>query len=84
MSAGGRAAQGRIFPSYPDLRLANLTVWDTGKTVDMLLSGSKGAGGDRVPAGEQNGPVAIDCTGLTVAPGFRDPHVHFRDPGQTD
>ena len=84
MSVGGQAAQGRIFPSYPDLRLTNLTVWDTGKTVDMLLSGSKGAGGDRVPAGEQNGPVAIDCTGLTVAPGFRDPHVHFRDPGQTD
>ena len=25
----------------------------------------------------------IDATGLTVAPGFEDPHVHFRDPGQT-
>ena len=25
----------------------------------------------------------FDATGLTVAPGFADPHVHFRDPGQT-
>jgi dihydroorotase len=25
----------------------------------------------------------IDCTGLVAAPGFVDPHVHFRDPGYT-
>lgn len=29
------------------------------------------------------GDVDIDATGLTLAPGFEDPHVHFRDPGQT-
>ncbi|WP_190972058.1 dihydroorotase [Bifidobacterium vespertilionis] len=27
--------------------------------------------------------IEIDATGLTLAPGFADPHVHFRDPGQT-
>lgn len=25
----------------------------------------------------------IDCTGLVALPGMVDPHVHFRDPGQT-
>ncbi len=26
----------------------------------------------------------LDCTGLVVAPGLMDAHVHFRDPGYTD
>ncbi|MDD6461912.1 MAG: dihydroorotase [Bifidobacteriaceae bacterium] len=28
-------------------------------------------------------PLEIDCTGTVLVPGFADPHVHFRDPGQT-
>jgi dihydroorotase len=27
--------------------------------------------------------VVVDCSGYTLAPGLCDPHVHFRDPGQT-
>lgn len=29
------------------------------------------------------GDLLIDCTDLQVFPGFVDPHVHFRQPGQT-
>ena len=32
---------------------------------------------------EQHQNEKVSFTGLTVAPGFEDPHVHFRDPGQT-
>lgn len=27
--------------------------------------------------------VVVDCSGYILAPGLCDPHVHFRDPGQT-
>ncbi|WP_423752716.1 dihydroorotase [Bifidobacterium crudilactis] len=27
--------------------------------------------------------VVVDCSAYTLAPGLCDPHVHFRDPGQT-
>ena len=32
---------------------------------------------------EENGAEVIDATGLVVAPGLVDIHVHFREPGQT-
>ncbi len=34
-------------------------------------------------SGDAHGDVHVDASGLTLAPGFADPHVHFRDPGQT-
>jgi len=44
-----------------------------GETIAALIEP-----GERVRADE-----AIDATGLLVFPGFIDPHVHSRDPGQT-
>lgn len=66
------------------LTLRNIKVWDTDEIIDLKVptdgtlfeDGARGAEGG-------NGDVEIDATGLTLAPGFADPHVHFRDPGQT-
>ena len=54
------------------IALRNITVWNTGETIDMMVD-------DGSPASRD-----VDATGLSVAPGFADPHVHFRDPGQRD
>ena len=35
------------------------------------------------PQIDANGAQVIDATGLVVAPGLVDIHVHFREPGQT-
>ncbi|KFI65983.1 dihydroorotase [Bifidobacterium cuniculi] len=53
------------------LTLHDITVWDTGETIDLVVPDE---GPDR--------DIAADD--LTLAPGLEDPHVHFRDPGQTD
>ncbi|MBT1173389.1 amidohydrolase family protein [Bifidobacterium sp. MA2] len=68
------------------LTLRNIKVWDTDEIIDLKVpadgtlfeDGARGADGSAV-----SGDVEIDATGLTLAPGFADPHVHFRDPGQT-
>ena len=44
---------------------------------DLVLSDGVIVGADDVPAGAER----IDGTGLVVAPGFCDLHVHLRDPG---
>ncbi|MBT1176442.1 amidohydrolase family protein [Bifidobacterium callimiconis] len=54
------------------ITLRDITVWDTGETIDLTIPE-----GTAMPDGD------YDATGLTLAPGFADPHVHFRDPGQT-
>ncbi|MBT1166829.1 dihydroorotase [Bifidobacterium simiarum] len=63
------------------ITLRNITVWDTGETIDLIVPETDARRffheSDCVGDGE------IDATGMTVAPGFEDPHVHFRDPGQT-
>ncbi|MBW3088251.1 amidohydrolase family protein [Bifidobacterium sp. 82T24] len=63
------------------LTLRNITVWNTGEAIDLVVPEADGARllreDDAIVDGE------IDATGLTLAPGFADPHVHFRDPGQT-
>lgn len=63
------------------LTLRNITVWDTGETIDLVIPNT-----DEDRLFTESGAVTdgeFDATGLTVAPGFADPHVHFRDPGQT-
>ena len=51
------------------IALRNIAVWDTAETIDVLVNSDETAD--------------LDATGLTLAPGLADPHVHFRDPGQT-
>ena len=62
------------------LTLRNITVWDTGETIDLVIPDA-----DAARLFTEDGAVTdgeFDATGLTIAPGFEDPHVHFRDPGQ--
>lgn len=51
--------------------------------MDIVLDGGKiiKAGKNIAPAGAYE--RVIDATGMTVAPGLIDVHVHFRDPGLT-
>lgn len=51
------------------ITFTDITVWDTGEHIDLTVPDPR--------------DVTIDASALTVAPGFEDPHVHFRDPGQT-
>ena len=63
------------------ITLRNIRVWNTGEIIDLTVPGLADAyfaDTDTVRDGAD-----IDATGLTLAPGFADPHVHFRDPGQT-
>ena len=63
------------------LTLRNISVWDTGERIDLIVDGVR-----QDALIEPHARVAgdIDASDWTVAPGFADPHVHFRDPGQTD
>lgn len=70
--------------------LHDVTVWDTGERIDLIVPDAAGSvltdtDAAFPPAGAriEHGDIHIDATGLTVAPGLADPHVHFRDPGQT-
>lgn len=72
------------------ITLHDVKVWDTGEVIDLVIPGTAAdllTDADRPfpPAAAQVAEVDvhIDATGLTVAPGLADPHVHFRDPGQT-
>ena len=61
------------------LTLRNIRVWDTDEVIDLVIP-------DAPAPLIEDGAVTegeFDATGLTLAPGFADPHVHFRDPGQT-
>ncbi|TPF78735.1 dihydroorotase [Bifidobacterium sp. UTCIF-3] len=63
------------------ITLRNIKVWNTGEIIDLTVPGLADAyfaDTDTVRDGAD-----IDATGLTLGPGFADPHVHFRDPGQT-
>ncbi|HEU4587050.1 MAG TPA: dihydroorotase, partial [Gemmatimonadales bacterium] len=53
------------------------------ETADLLLQDGRVAGVGR-NLGSPDGAQAIDATGLVVAPGLIDLHVHLREPGQED
>lgn len=61
------------------LRLNDLTIWDTGERVDLIVDGPAA----QALAGQGAGEGTVSLDGVTLAPAFGDPHVHFRDPGQT-
>ena len=63
------------------LNLRNISVWDTGERIDLIVDGVR-----QDALIEPNARLSgdIDASDMIVAPGFADPHVHFRDPGQTD
>lgn len=54
--------------------LRNIRVWNTGETITVKLADGAHSDGER----------EIDASAWVIAPGFADPHVHFRDPGQTE
>lgn len=64
------------------LTLRNISVWDTGELIDLIIPECDHARLITEPGAAAEGD--IDASGLVVAPGFEDPHVHFRDPGETD
>lgn len=49
---------------------------------DVLLSAGKFAPLEAAGTGDA-APTTIDCTGLIIAPGLIDLHVHLREPGQS-
>jgi N-acyl-D-amino-acid deacylase len=76
-SAPGRIGSNRYGPSMYDLVLQGGTVHDglgsAGRTADVAIEGRS-----VVALGDHLGPArrTIDVSGLTVAPGFIDPHSH--------
>ncbi len=67
----------------PKLLIRNGRVIDPANQIDrvtdvLLASGIVRAVGDNLPA---RGAEEFDATGLIVAPGFIDMHVHLREPG---
>ena len=51
------------------LTLHDSKVWNTGEGIDLVVPSDTDA--------------SVAASAMTIAPGFEDPHVHFRDPGQT-
>ncbi|TCD54752.1 dihydroorotase [Alloscardovia theropitheci] len=52
--------------------LNDIRIWDTQEHITV-----------RIPDGNED-ELILDASAWQIAPGFADPHVHFRDPGQTD
>ena len=72
-----------------DLLLRNGRIIDPAnqrdEIADLLIKDGKIAEGRAAAeksAGHEAAREEIDCTGLIVAPGLIDLHVHFREPGQ--
>ena len=63
------------------ITLRNIKVWNTGEIIDLVVPGTAAA--YFADTSSVADGADIDAAGLTLAPGFEDPHVHFRDPGQT-
>ncbi|KFF30927.1 dihydroorotase [Bifidobacterium bombi] len=64
------------------LTLRDVRVWDTDEVIDVVVDAPEAGRtlieADSVIEGD------VDASGLTLAPGLADPHVHFRDLEQCD
>ncbi|BDR53082.1 dihydroorotase [Bombiscardovia nodaiensis] len=79
--------------THPTLTLRRLRLWKSGQLVDLRLPwptpdtirqlGSLLNGWEQLAQREQTSHFEVDMEGALLAPGLVDPHVHFRDPGQT-
>ncbi|MES2525194.1 MAG: dihydroorotase [Gemmatimonadota bacterium] len=70
-----------------DLLLRGGTIVDPSQRLDgvgdvLLRDGTVAECGGRIDA--PDGAEIVDCTGLVVAPGLIDVHVHLREPGRED
>ncbi len=67
------------------LRIVNVRLWNMPGPIDVLVPVCSGRliddGG--ATAGVDGSVITVNGMGYVLAPGFHDPHVHFRDPGQT-
>ncbi|MCI1832904.1 MAG: dihydroorotase [Bifidobacterium sp.] len=73
----------QIAQSMRTITFDNVRVWDTGEIISVIVPGTDDARLLDEAGPFPDGDVVVDGTGYTIAPGFADPHVHFRDPGQT-
>ena len=70
----------------PDLLIRNAHALDPSTGLDArrdLLVQNGRIAAVELPSVLPAGPEELDATGLTLAPGFIDVHVHLREPGQT-
>ena len=70
------------------ITIQSIRRWDSTETIDLVLDVSGGprhvdGGAGAAHPGERTATTVVDGTGYVLAPGLADPHVHFRDPGQT-
>jgi dihydroorotase len=75
-------------PFPPALLLRNGRVIDPSRDLDRVtdlwLAAGRVAGTGPRPAAIGGDVTALDCTGLIVAPGLIDMHVHLREPGREE
>ncbi|MFT8704210.1 dihydroorotase [Bifidobacterium aquikefiricola] len=90
-----QSPQDHQHPAHREFRVVfhGLRVWDSGEIIDVALPPAPldhilddtGLFADHRSSGPSDAAtIDIDASGLTIAPGLCDPHVHFRDPGQRD
>ena len=66
------------------MRLLGLTDWRSGRTVDLVLPQAADSTLIDETGAMSEEADRVDASGLVLAPALVDPHVHLRDPGQTD
>ena len=66
-----------------DLQIKNGKIFSDGDLTeaDIFVTGNRISSIEKAPSG--NATRSINAQGLIILPGLIDPHVHFRDPGQT-